>query len=224
MRIPLAGLFVRSPLLQLGELMNRVVECCERVPDLFEKLIQNDQAGVESLAVEISRLEAKADEFKNRVRSHMPIRLFLPVDRRDILSLISKMDAVADSAEDAGVLLTLRTMTVPPEIHTSLRSLIKHVMDCVYCAQRITHQLDPLLEAGFKGRPADNVMTMIDELHRLEHEADIVQIQNARALFELEHDMPPTALFMWTKILNKVGDMANHAENVGDLFRLFIAH
>lgn len=223
MRIPLAGLLVRSPLLQLGELMNRVVECCERVPELFEKLIQGDQAGVAVLAEEISRLEGKTDEYKNRVRSRMPIRLFLPVDRRDILSLISQMDAVADSAEDAGVLLTLRQMTVPPEMHATLRSLIEHVMACVYCAQRITSQLEPLLAAGFGGRPAEKVKGLIEELHRLEHEADKVQSHNARILFQLENEMPPTALFMWTKILNKVGDMANHAENVGDLFRLFVA-
>jgi uncharacterized protein Yka (UPF0111/DUF47 family) len=30
-------------------------------------------------------------------------------------------------------------------------------------------------------------------------------------------------VFMWTKVLNKIGDMANHAENVGDQFRLFVA-
>jgi uncharacterized protein Yka (UPF0111/DUF47 family) len=28
---------------------------------------------------------------------------------------------------------------------------------------------------------------------------------------------------MWTKLLNKIGDIANHAENVGDQFRLFVA-
>ena len=42
-------------------------------------------------------------------------------------------------------------------------------------------------------------------------------------LFKEEDAMPPAAVFMWTKVLNKIGDMANHAENVGDQFRLFVA-
>ncbi|QQR89287.1 MAG: TIGR00153 family protein [Myxococcales bacterium] len=223
MRIPLAGLLVRSPLQQVGELMDRVVECCERIPETFEKLIAGDQPSVKALAKEISRLEAKADEAKNKVRSNMPIRLFLPVDRRDILKLISQIDSVADSAEDAAVLLTLRELTVPKQMQDSLRSLIEHVMDCVFCAQRITRTLDNLLAAGFGGRAAEKTRAMIDELHRLEHEADKVQSENARILFRLENELPPMEIFMWTKVLNKLGDMANHAENVGDLFRLIIA-
>ncbi|MDH5491525.1 MAG: DUF47 family protein, partial [Myxococcales bacterium] len=58
---------------------------------------------------------------------------------------------------------------------------------------------------------------------RKEHEADKLQDQCAKLLFRAEDEMPPTAIFMWTKVLNKIGDMANHAENVGDQFRLFIA-
>ena len=49
------------------------------------------------------------------------------------------------------------------------------------------------------------------------------QIARAKTLFRSEGELSPVAIFMWTKLLNKIGDIANHAENVGDQFRLFVA-
>ncbi len=66
-------------------------------------------------------------------------------------------------------------------------------------------------------------MARIQTLAEREHAADKLQDQCAKALFRAESEMAPVALFMWTKVLNKIGDMANHAENVGDQFRLFVA-
>ena len=42
-------------------------------------------------------------------------------------------------------------------------------------------------------------------------------------VIQMESELPPVAVMMWLKILRELGDMANHAENVGDQFRLFLA-
>ncbi|MFW6050759.1 MAG: TIGR00153 family protein [Myxococcota bacterium] len=223
MRIPLAGLLVRSPLPRVEELMARVIECAEKVPELVEHLNAGNQEAVIELTKQTSVLEGKADDAKNDVRQHMPIRLFLPVDRRDVLRLISEIDAIADAAEDVGVLLTLRPLDVPEELQPLLRRFVDRVLDTVKSAGALVGMIDDLLEAGFGGQAADRVRAAIDEVHRKEHEADKIQDQCAKVLFKLEDQMSPVALFMWTKVLNKIGDMANHAENVGDQFRLFIA-
>lgn len=223
MRIPLASLLVRSPLPRVEELMERVIECAEKVPEIIQQLTEGNQAAVVELAKETSMLEGRADDAKNDVRQHMPIRLFLPVDRRDVLRLLSEVDAIADSAEDVGVLLTLRPLEVPEGMKTLLHLFVERVLDTVKHAASLVAMIDDLLEAGFGGQAADRVRAAIDEVHRKEHEADKLQDQCAKVLFKLEEHMSPVALFMWTKVLNKIGDMANHAENVGDQFRLFIA-
>ena len=79
------------------------------------------------------------------------------------------------------------------------------------------------IESFFAGPPAERVLEQSAILGRAEHEADKIQDQCAKVLFKEEADLPPVAVFMWTKVLNKIGDMANHAENVGDQFRLFVA-
>jgi hypothetical protein len=217
------SLLVRSPLPRVGELMSAVQRCAGKVPELVDKLAEGNQDAVLELAKQTSILEGEADAAKNMVRYSMPIRILLPVDRRDLLRLLSEIDAIADCAEDVGVLLTIRPLDLPEEMQTVVRLFVERVMETVDAAAKLVSTIEDLLASAFSGGSADEARRLIDELHRREHEADKLQDQCAKVLFKQEEHMSPVALFMWTKVLNKIGDMANHAENVGDQFRLFIA-
>ena len=223
MRIPLANLLARNPLPKVGDLMTEVIRTSDLVPTLIELLGEGDQAGVERVAKEISEMEGKADDAKNAARSKMPVRLLMPVDRRDVLKLISQIDAIADCAEDVGVLLTIRPLTLPKDMKPVLDLFVESVLGTIREAAKLIDLIDDLVESGFSGPPAERVLEQAATLGRAEHEADKIQDQCARILFKAEESLPPTAVFMWTKVLNKIGDMANHAENVGDQFRLFVA-
>jgi predicted phosphate transport protein (TIGR00153 family) len=223
MRIPLANLLARNPLPKVGDLMTEVIRTSDRVRELIELLSAGDQAGVERVAKEISTMEGKADDAKNAARSKMPVRLLMPVDRRDVLKLISQIDAIADCAEDVGVLLTIRPLTVPETMKPILELFVDRVLGTIREAAKLIDLIDDLVESGFSGPPAEQVLEQAAILNRAEHEADKIQDQCAKVLFREEDAMPPAAVFMWTKVLNKIGDMANHAENVGDQFRLFVA-
>jgi hypothetical protein len=223
MRIPLANLLARNPLPRVGDLMVEVIRTSDGVQELIRLLAEGDQAGVERVAKEISALEGKADDAKNAARSKMPVRLFMPVDRRDVLKLISEIDAIADCAEDVGVLLTIRPLSIPEGMESVLDNFVESVLETVREAAKLIDLIDDLVEAGFAGPPAEQVLQQSAILGRAEHEADKIQDQCAKVLFRAEDSMPPAAVFMWTKVLNKIGDMANHAENVGDQFRLFVA-
>ena len=217
------GLFAESPFGPLRELAHKVRECAEEVPPLFDALFEEDYDAVRAKAEEISHLEHEADIAKDKVRDKLPKTIFLPVDRRDLLDVIAILDAVADCAEDVGILFTLREMEPHEEMVEPLKKLLRRVMAVVDQATKIVDQLDVLVEAGFSGPEAVRVKEMIDELNRLEHEADIVQDDLARKLFSLEDEIKPGSLFIWNKILNKVGDIANTAEKMGNRLRLFIA-
>ena len=223
MRSFLANLLVKSPLPRIGELMAAVRLCAEKVPELVEALLAGDRAGVDRLAKETSILEGQADRIKDAARDEMPTRVLLPVDRRDLLRLVAEVDAIADSAEDVGVLLTLRPLPVPDEMRPVLIEFVARVMDTINAAGELVGSLEGLVRGGFSGRAAEQVVPLIDAVGEREHEADKLQDQCTKALFRAEAELGPVALFMWTKVLKELGDMANHAENVGDQFRLFIA-
>jgi uncharacterized protein len=220
---PLVRLLVRSPLTRVTELMDAVVTCAHKVSELVAHLQDGNQQAVVEVAKQTSILEGRADDVKNDLRHHLPTSLFLPVDRRDVLRLLSEIDAIADAAEDVGVLLTLRRLEVPDEMGPLLERFVASSLDAVDGASALVAMTGDLLESGFGGQPAEQVRAAIDALHRKEHVADKLQDQCGKLIFKLENEMPPVALFMWLKVLDRIGDMANHAENVGDIFRLFIA-
>jgi len=223
MRIPLTRLIARNPFPSVTVLMDRVVDCCEDVPLLLEALIEADHEAVTRIAKEISAKECLCDESKTLVRDALPTGLFMPVDRRDLLQLIAQIDAIADCAEDVGVLLTLRKFNVPEPMVSGLRELVIEVMGTVRIAADVVANVDVLLASGFSGSVAAETIELIEGLGRQEHEADKRQDQAAKLLFQQEELISPVAIFMWNKVLNKIGDMANHAENVGDRVRLFLA-
>lgn len=223
MQIPLLNLLVKSPLPEVVNLMDRVQVCADYVPELINRAIQNDYDGVREIAKTISRLETEVDDVKDAVRSMVPVRLFLPVDRRDLLRLISEIDAIADCAEDVAVLLTLRHLEAPHRLQHILPSFVNQVMDVVHAAGVVVGELDDLMAASFGGRTARRVIDGVRNIGRLEHEADKLQDQCAKVVFDLENELSPVSIFMWSKVVKKIGNMANHAENVGDQFRLFVA-
>ncbi len=217
------GLFGRSPFAPFVEMANKVQECTDLVPELFDAFFEGDYEQVRTMSERISHLEHEADVAKTRVRDSLPRSLFLPVDRRDLLDVLSSLDAIADCAEDVGILFTLREMEPHEALVPDLKSLVRRVAATVDKALEIVRHMEVLADVGFTGREAQNVRDMIDELGRLEHEADIVQDELARRLFAIEDDIKPGSLFVWNKIFNKVGDMANHAEKCGNRLRLFFA-
>ena len=217
------GLFAKNPFDAMQKLGVKVGECAEVVPLLFDAFFEGDHEQVAIHAERLSQLEYEADQLKIKARDHLPRSLFMPVDRRDFLDALSSLDAVADCAEDVGILFTLRHMEPHAELIEPLKSLVRRVMDTVRQALAVVDQLGTLTSSGFSRSEANELVEMIDELGRLEHAADIVQDDLARRLFSIEDRIKPGSLLIWNKIFNKVGDMANHAERMGNRTRLFLA-
>ena len=181
------GLFAPSPFGPMIELANKVKECADEVPVLFEAFFDGNYDQVIEISERISHLEHEADVVKTRVRDALPKSIFMPVDRRDLLDVLSSLDAVADCAEDVGILFTLRQMEAHDELVAPLKSLVRRVQATVNAA------------------------------------VEIVQDDLARKLFSIEDEIKPGSLLIWNKIFNKIGDMANHAEKMGNRLRLFFA-
>lgn len=217
------GLFTRNPFLEMQHLGQKVKECTDQIPVLFDAFFEGDYDQVRALAEHISHLEHEADVVKTRARDALPRTIFMPVDRRDFIDVISSLDAIADCAEDVGILFTLRKMEPHDELVEPLRALVRRVSAAVEMACRIVERFNVVVDSGFANREVSQLIDMIDELGRLEHEADIVQDDLARRLFAIEEDIKPGSLFIWNKIFNKVGDMANHAEKMGNRLRLFLS-
>lgn len=217
------GLFTRSPFHALQNLGHKVKDCAYQVPLIFDAFFEGDYERVLELAERVSHLEHEADVVKNRVRDELPKTLMMPVDRRDLIDVISSLDGIADCAEDIGVLFTLRKMEPHEQLVEPLRELVQHVMLVVDKACELIDTLPMLADAGFDGAASRRAREMMEDLSALERSADRAQDKLARQLFSIEDDISTGSLYIWNKIFNKIGDMANHAERMGLRMRLFLA-
>jgi predicted phosphate transport protein (TIGR00153 family) len=219
----IANLFGQSPIRPMQQHMRAAVECARQILPLFEEMVAGDKAAVGERRREIDRLEHEADRIKNEIRSNLPKRMFLAVERRDMLEILDYQDSIADVAQDIAELADLRGMVVPKELASAFLELVRRVVSACEQAERVINELDELVETGFRGREVARVDQMIEELSRMETHTDELEERVQRLLFGIEEELGISAMF-WYRLIDYVGGMADYAERVGNRLRLLTAN
>ena len=203
--------------------MAKAHECAGQLVPFIEAVIANDWTEAERLQQQISQLERDADKLKKDVRVHLPKSLFLPVPRSDLLELLSVQDKVANRAKDIAGLMLGRQMDIPAPIRPAFSIFVQRSVDAVAQALKAMNELDELLETGFSGREVTLVENLIEELDRIEHDTDTLQIRLRADLFKLEQDLPPVNVMFLYQIIEWIGDVADRAQRVGNRLEQLMA-
>jgi predicted phosphate transport protein (TIGR00153 family) len=219
----ISNLFGQSPIRPMQQHMRAAVECARQILPLFEEMVAGDTAAVAERRREIDRLEHEADRIKNEIRSNLPKRMFLAVERRDMLEILDYQDSIADVAQDIAEVADLRSMVVPKELASAFLELVRRVVSACEQAERVINELDELVETGFRGREVARVDEMIEELSRMETHTDELEERVQRLLFGMEDELGISAIF-WYRLVDDVGEMADYAERVGNRLRLLTAN
>ena len=219
----LSGLLRGSPFKPIQEHMRMVFSCVCLIPPLFDAVYREDNSQVLDNATQIKELETKADKLKSTFRLNMPKSLFLPVDRKDLLSLIGDQDRIADTAEDIGKIFLFREMIVPEQIKPLLDELLEGTMEISAAARDMIEQLDELLEVGFAGKEIDKVFIMIAGVRRSEHNIDEIMHRISKKLYSIENDLDPVSVIFWYKIIDLLGLISDLSENLADRLLLFLS-
>lgn len=216
-------LFGRSPVRPLQQHMAKVVECVAELPRLFDAAVEGDHRRVGELQEHISQLENEADDLKHDLRLHLPRGLFMPVERRDLLEVLTMQDNVANRAKDIAGLIRGRRMTFPEALGPKLVEFVQRSVETCLQAQKTINELDELVETGFGRSEVELVQEMIDELDRLENETDRIQVEVRAALFARERELPPVEVMFLYKIIEWIGDLGDRAQRVGSRLQLMLA-
>lgn len=216
-------LFAKSPFGPLTEHTEKVHETALLVRPLFEAFLAGEWERTEEIYRHISKLEHKADLQKNEIRDHLPRSVFLPVDRGDVLRLLKEQDGIADSAEDLGVLLTLRRTRSLETLTPQILAFVDEVIRTSELLLEAARELTLLVESSFGGPEVEKLLRKVAEVNDQEWEADKCQWAVSRSLLAREDELDPVSILMWMRILEVLGSLANHAENTADLLRLMLA-
>ena len=220
---PLSSLFRSSPFKPVQEHMRTVFSCICFLPPIMDALYRQDMDQIEEFGHDIIQRETEADTIKHTFRLNMPNTLLLPVDREDLLRLISDQDRMADITEDIAKTLLFRSMEVPDSLKEILDELLEGTMEISASAKDMIERLDELVQVGFRGRQQEKVSEMIAGVRRSEHNIDSILFRAKRTLYENEKGMDPVSVMFWYQLIDLLGSISDQAENVADRLLLFIS-
>jgi len=221
---PFTNLFGQSPIRPIQEHIELAHQCAQQLLPFINATLQDDWETAASIYQKISEIENAADDAKTNLRANLPNSLMMPVDRSDLLVMISRQDEIANFTKDIAGIMLGRKMRIPAEISDLMKQYIECALETSAQAVKAVNEMDELLELGFKGRILDLVAALIQELNRLEHDNDELQIDVRAALFDIEQSLPPVDVVFLYKVIEWIGELADAAQSAGGKLQLLIAN
>jgi predicted phosphate transport protein (TIGR00153 family) len=219
----LSGIFASSPIGPLQQHMAGVLACVTELRGLTDAVIRGDMASRDAHHQRIVDLEHEADERKKDLRLHLPTSLFMPIDRRDMLEILTMQDEVAGAVRDVAGMICGRNMALPEPITEAYLQLVETCIRACEEADRAISELDELIETGFDNSERQRISAMLVELDATEHESDVQAAAIARLLMELEDDYHPVHVMFLYRVLDKTAEVADRAQRVGSRLQLTLA-
>ncbi|AGH54731.1 TPA: TIGR00153 family protein [Legionella pneumophila] len=216
-------MFGPSPIKPIEQHIRKAHQCAKQLYPFFEAVLKNDWDTANKIKDKIISIEKEADLIKRDLRLHLPTGLFLPVARTDILELLSAQDRIANKAEDIAALIISRQMSIPKKLIPSFMPFLSRCLDASKQACTAINELDELLETGFRGSEVKIVEEMIVKLDEIEHDCDERLADIRHKIFELEKELPAIDVIFLYKLVQWIGELADHAQTVGGRLQILIA-
>lgn len=217
------GLFAQSPLKPLQKHSHKAKECCGLLVPFFQASFEQNWEAAATLRAQIIDLENRADTLKREIRLKSPRGLFMPVDRSDLLELVTQLDKLANYSKDISGRVIGRQLTMPTEIQPEFIRFLTRSLDATVHVSKVIDEMDHLLETGFRGRELDFVNNMILELDKIEDDTDQLQIVLRKAMLSIENKYGPIDIMVLYKIIESVGQLADQAQRIGSRIELMLA-
>ena len=216
-------LISKSPLGPIQAHMEKSKDCAEELITFFEAVIQDNWDKASLSRDKIVILEKEADVLKAETRNLLPKGLFLSIQREDLLNLIGLADEIPNTVKDISGLVIGRHMTIPKPIRSAFKDLVKEAVSIVNTAATGIDQLSEVSRLAFGSKASNKLDKIISQLDSLEDNNDDAEITVRRKLFELEKDLPPVDVMFLYDVINKLGELADRAEQVGHRITLIVA-
>lgn len=217
------NMFGPSPIKPIEQHMHKTYLCAKQLYPFFEAVLKQDWDQAETIKEKIKFMEKEADIIKRDLRLHLPTGLFLPVARTDLLELLSAQDRIANTAENIANLILSRKLIIPESMASLFMPFLTRSLDAAKQACKAINELDDLLESGFRGSEVTIVEDMIVTLDEIEHDCDDKLAEIRHHIFELENTLPTIEIIFLYKLVQWIGDLADHAQTVGGRLQILIS-
>ena len=217
------NIFAKSPLKPIEEHISLAHEASEMLIEFFDVVFEEDWDKANVIYEAISKIEREADTIKRDVRIQLSRGLFMPVERTDLLELVTQQDKIANRAKDIAGRVVGRQMMVPMQIRKQFKTYIERCVDATKQSCIVINEFDALLENSFKGREVTLVESLVHKIHDIEADTDQMEIELRLAVKDIEGKYNPLDIMFLYNIIDWIGNLADLAEKVGSRLELMLA-
>lgn len=210
-----------APFEHLVEHASLIHKCVALIRPIANAILEQDMKKLRDLQGEMSKTEYETDLMKDKIREELLNKLFLPVDRDDMLNYMRQLDKMGDDAEDFAVVATFKTLNIPKELHPAFMAIVDKVVEVSDLLLTLANDLAYLQKESFEGADANMVLEKIKQVCQLEWESDKLSRNFARQYYSAE-GMDTVTIILLEKLSLALTGIADHAENVGKNLRLMI--
>ena len=211
----LSELISKSPFGPIQVHMEKSKQCAEELLVYLDAAASNDWDKATISRQNIIQLEKDADELKAETRDLLPKGLFLFVPRGDLLDLIGLADEIPNTIKDVSGLMYGRKMIIPSQISTSFKEFSTEAVSAVTTASAAIDQLTEVSRLAFGSKASNELDKIIASLDSQEREIDQLEVVVRQQLFDIEKDLPPVDVMFLYDVINKIGKLADRAEQLG---------
>jgi predicted phosphate transport protein (TIGR00153 family) len=207
-------LFGRSPFSQIQQHMDQVSKCISKMSEAIDVVKAGRFDDLDRISVEVSQLEHQADQIKDDIRGRLLKRVFMPIDRSEVLEILSLQDSLADTAEDVCKVLTLKPLPMPDDLKQDFDQFVEFNLQAFEIVANVIKQLDELIESGFGGMEAERIRGMAKDAAFAEHQADLIQMQLLKKIYAHDEDMTIGEFHLWMRFTRVLSQISNASENL----------
>ena len=220
MRLLLRSLFHESPFENLQRHADKIKECAQLFREAAICHINEQCEDFDDLTDQVARLESEADAIKRNIRNHLPRGILMPVDKFQFLQYLREQDKVLDEVEEALYWLSFRPKGIPKEVASDFHHLVISIVPPIEKLPLLVTMATDFFKSRSE-RQRTKMKSLIHDIRQHEKEADFLERELKGKIFEEVKDT--IGVFHMVRLVEIVGNIADHAQNASDRMRSMIA-
>ena len=220
MRLLLRSLFHESPFENLQRHADKIRECAQLFREAAICHINEQCKDFDDLTDQVARIESEADAIKRNIRNHLPRGILMPVDKFQFLQYLREQDKVLDEVEEALYWLSFRPKGIPKEVAIDFQELVQAVIPPIEKLPALVNMATDFFKSRSE-RQRTKMKSLIHDIRQHEKEADLLEQELKGKIFKEVKE--PIGVFHMVRLIEIVGNIADHAQNASDRMRAMIA-
>ena len=220
----ITGLFTKSPLHPMQKHMDTVDSCCHLLAPFLAAACQSDWVLAASHQRRITHLAREASQLKRGIRLRLPLGLFTPLPRSELLELLSQQDRLGVLALELADHIQLRRLAIPRELGATLLPFLDLALAATSLATQAIHELEDLLETGFRGHEVADVVGKVERLDAIDEEIYQQQTRLRQQLLTMESVLNPVDVMILYQIISLIAELATQSDRIGARLEMMLSH